>query len=101
MSILAATIDHLHGRAIAPRRARVLAGHVVRLLPAGGRTILDVGCGDGAVGRAILAERPYSVLSLVILEMTCLNLPMSASLVNFSESQLNPSKNEGCNFMSI
>lgn len=67
MSILAATIDHLHGRAIAPRRARVLAGHVVRLLPAGGRTILDVGCGDGAVGHCILAERPS--LSIIGLEV--------------------------------
>jgi ubiquinone/menaquinone biosynthesis C-methylase UbiE len=45
----------VHRRVVADRRTRVLAGHLAALLPEGA-TLLDVGCGDGAVTRA-LADR--------------------------------------------
>jgi SAM-dependent methyltransferase len=47
----------LHQRYVAPRRADILAAHLVPLLPERGR-VLDVGCGDGAVSQAILRLRP-------------------------------------------
>jgi SAM-dependent methyltransferase len=39
------------------RRVRVLAGHLVELIPRGAR-ILDVGCGDGTLDSLILQTRP-------------------------------------------
>ena len=47
----------IHDRYVAPRRASILAGIVAPLLPENGR-VLDVGCGDGVVSRAILELRP-------------------------------------------
>jgi SAM-dependent methyltransferase len=49
-------LDTLHGRLIFERRVRVLAGHLAALLPRD-VTVLDVGCGDGRVARAILERR--------------------------------------------
>ncbi|MCX8156836.1 MAG: class I SAM-dependent methyltransferase [Verrucomicrobiae bacterium] len=50
-------LDTLHGRLVFARRVRVLAGHLAALLPHGA-TVLDIGCGDGRVARAILDQRP-------------------------------------------
>ncbi|HWZ83259.1 MAG TPA: class I SAM-dependent methyltransferase [Terriglobales bacterium] len=47
----------LHDRYVAPRRVRILANLVAPLLPENAR-VLDVGCGDGAVSRAIQQLRP-------------------------------------------
>lgn len=49
--------DTLHGRLVFERRVRVLAGHLAPLLPANA-SVLDIGCGDGRVARAILDRRP-------------------------------------------
>lgn len=51
-----AAVGTLHGRAVFSRRVRVLAGRLAPLLPPG--RVLDVGCGDGNVARALLALRP-------------------------------------------
>ena len=50
-------LDRLHEGAVYPRRVRVLGERIADLLPreAG---VLDVGCGDGSVARALLARRP-------------------------------------------
>lgn len=50
-------LDTLHGRLVFARRVRVLAQHLAALLPAHA-SVLDVGCGDGRVARAILDRRP-------------------------------------------
>lgn len=50
-------LDTVHGRLVFARRVRVLARHLADLLPAGA-SVLDVGCGDGRVARAILDRRP-------------------------------------------
>jgi SAM-dependent methyltransferase len=44
-----AGIGKLHGRLVSPRRITVLAEHLGAMLPADCR-LLDVGCGDGALG---------------------------------------------------
>ena len=51
-----AAVGALHGRAVFSRRVRVLAERLAPLLPAG--RVLDVGCGDGNVAKALLALRP-------------------------------------------
>ncbi len=55
-----AAVGALHGRAVFSRRVRVLAERLATLLPAG--RVLDVGCGDGNVARALLALRPDLVI---------------------------------------
>lgn len=50
-------IRTLHGRFVRRSRAEVLAQHLTELLPQEATSILDVGCGDGLIDRAILARR--------------------------------------------
>jgi SAM-dependent methyltransferase len=50
-----AGIGKLHGRLVSPRRVAVLAERLATLLPPDCR-LLDVGCGDGALG-ALLKQR--------------------------------------------
>jgi SAM-dependent methyltransferase len=50
-------VERVHAGYVHPRRLRVLAGHVARLLPHGAR-VLDVGAGDGRLARLVMAERP-------------------------------------------
>ena len=50
-------IGALHDRWIRPRRVRVLAAAIAEWLPAG-PSVLDVGCGDGAVAKQLAALRP-------------------------------------------
>lgn len=50
-------IGGLHEQYVTGRRVRVLAAHFAGLLPAGAR-VLDVGCGDGCIARAVMDLRP-------------------------------------------
>jgi SAM-dependent methyltransferase len=50
-------IEDLHGRTVVDRRVRVLAHHLAPLLPEDAE-VLDVGCGDGLLARALMAARP-------------------------------------------
>ena len=50
-------LDHIHGQYVYSRRTRVLSDAFARLIPQGGR-VLDVGCGDGLIGKKILDRRP-------------------------------------------
>ena len=50
-------LGEIHMRWIFSRRRRVLARWVASCLPAGA-TVLDVGCGDGSIARAIMGHRP-------------------------------------------
>ena len=60
MAILINAVDAglapLHRKVVGPRRARVLTKHLLEALPPECESILDVGCGDGAIGRLMLAE---------------------------------------------
>jgi SAM-dependent methyltransferase len=49
-------IGALHGGLVFDRRVRVLAQHLAAQLPPGAR-VLDIGCGDGQIDAAILAQR--------------------------------------------
>ena len=50
-------LGRVHGELVLPRRARVLGARLATLLPIN-VTVLDVGCGDGAIGRLIGEARP-------------------------------------------
>lgn len=47
----------MHDRYVHSRRVRVLADVLLPLLPPSG-SVLDVGCGDGLLGRAVISARP-------------------------------------------
>ena len=57
MSKLRTTVGRVHSRAIMQRRVRVLAACIAHLLPRD-LDVLDVGCGDGQIGRAVMDLRP-------------------------------------------
>ena len=50
-------VGTLHGSLVFGRRVRVLAKHLADQLPPNA-AVLDVGCGDGRIDAAIMAERP-------------------------------------------
>lgn len=68
----------LHEGWVLDRRARVLAGHLAACLPAGAR-ILDVGCGDGKIGRLILSLRPdVTIEGIDVLVRPITDIPVRA-----------------------
>ncbi|MFI5242102.1 MAG: class I SAM-dependent methyltransferase [Gemmatimonadales bacterium] len=52
-----ALLNAVHHLAVHNRRVRILAHHLAEIIPEGGR-VLDVGCGDGLISRAIMDQRP-------------------------------------------
>jgi SAM-dependent methyltransferase len=50
-------IGRWHRRLVFERRARVLAGMLAERIPRGA-SVLDIGCGDGTIGRLIADARP-------------------------------------------
>jgi ubiquinone/menaquinone biosynthesis C-methylase UbiE len=51
-------IARSHRALVFGRRVRVLAGALAPLIPAGARTVLDIGCGDGTIASLIAEQRP-------------------------------------------
>ena len=56
--VLTTVTTALHSRLIFGRRVRALAENIAAMIPQGVRTVLDVGCGDGTLARAIMQIRP-------------------------------------------
>ena len=54
---MSSVVGALHANLVFGRRVRVLAGHLVSLIPENCR-ILDVGCGDGTIDSLIMQQRP-------------------------------------------
>lgn len=52
-----AVLNAVHNSAVHNRRVRVLSRHLAAIIPHGGR-VLDIGCGDGLISRALMALRP-------------------------------------------
>jgi len=50
-------LDTVHGDLVHSRRVQVLSRHLAEITPANAR-VLDVGCGDGAIGSLIMQHRP-------------------------------------------
>ena len=50
-------LNAAHGRAVFQRRIRVLSEHVGAMLGAEG-TVLDLGCGDGSLAKAVMDRKP-------------------------------------------
>ena len=57
MDIQKQILNSVHDVAVFKRRVRVLAEHLADELD-GGSSVLDVGCGDGSIARAVTAHRP-------------------------------------------
>jgi SAM-dependent methyltransferase len=55
-------VEWMHERGAKSRRARVLAAHAGRLIEGPG-TVLDVGCGDGAIAALLQRSRPDLTVS--------------------------------------
>lgn len=56
-----ALLNALHDSAVHNRRVRVLSRQLAAIIPSGGR-VLDVGCGDGLISRAVVRLRPDLVI---------------------------------------
>ena len=50
-------LNAVHARAVFNRRVRVLSQAIAATVPSGGR-VLDLGCGDGSIAAAVMAQRP-------------------------------------------
>ena len=53
---MTAAVETLHERYVAPRRVRVLSAHVDGLIPPQS-SVLDIGCGDGALAARLMQQR--------------------------------------------
>ncbi|HSD66912.1 MAG TPA: class I SAM-dependent methyltransferase [Vicinamibacteria bacterium] len=71
-------VGGLHERYVAGRRVGVLSRHLAELLPPGAR-VLDVGCGDGRVDRAVRERRPdVTVDGVDVLVRPATHIPVRA-----------------------
>jgi SAM-dependent methyltransferase len=57
VSVTERILDRVHGRYVHGRRVRVLRERLLETLPEKG-SLLDVGCGDGKLARAVIERRP-------------------------------------------
>ncbi|MCS6850283.1 MAG: methyltransferase domain-containing protein [Gemmataceae bacterium] len=70
--------EAIHERYVAGRRLRVLSRHLAELVPRGSR-VLDVGCGDGRLARALGAQRPdVEVRGVEVRVRTATAIPVAA-----------------------
>jgi SAM-dependent methyltransferase len=51
-------VGRLHSRMVFGRRVRVLAGLLTERVPAGARTLVDIGCGDGQIAHLVAQKHP-------------------------------------------
>ncbi len=71
-------LDGVHEKYVFNRRLRVLRQHLVEMIPHGA-TVLDVGCGDGALAKAITESRPdVSIEGLDVLVRPRTQIPVRA-----------------------
>ncbi len=71
-------VEHVHRHAVVDRRVRVLVEHLAPLMPEGA-SILDVGCGDGRLARALAQARPdVSVRGVDVLVRDDAAIPVEA-----------------------
>jgi SAM-dependent methyltransferase len=70
-------VTALHHRLVFSRRAEVLATHLAAVIPAACRSVIDVGCGDGAIDRLVLGRRPQlSIVGVDVLERPATQIPV-------------------------
>jgi SAM-dependent methyltransferase len=69
-------VDLVHGRWVFARRVDRLAGVLAAHLP-NGASVLDVGCGDGSIARAVLDRRPdLSITGVDVLVRLATSFPV-------------------------
>jgi SAM-dependent methyltransferase len=66
----------LHGKLVFGRRVRILAQHIAALLPPGSR-VIDIGCGDGSLGRLVAQNVPrVSITGIDVLVRPACHIPV-------------------------
>lgn len=71
-------VEILHGRVVHPRRSAALARHLSPLFSPQ-TSVLDVGCGDGAVAAAVMASRPdIQIVGIDVLPRRGTHIPVQA-----------------------
>jgi SAM-dependent methyltransferase len=70
-------VDFLHGRMVFSRRTSVLAEALAKAIPAGTKSVLDVGCGDGTISALIARARTeISISGVDVLARSSAQIPV-------------------------
>jgi 2-polyprenyl-3-methyl-5-hydroxy-6-metoxy-1,4-benzoquinol methylase len=100
MSTLAAVekriLNTLHDKAVFRRRVNILSRHLAGELDAGG-SVLDVGCGDGSIARALMNMRP----DLTIQGIDVLKRPQTLIPVTIFDGHTFPSEDRAYDWVTI
>ena len=67
-------VGKLHTKMVFGRRVRVLSEMLAERVPAGARTLVDIGCGDGQIGHLVAGKHPN-------LQITGVDVPTNKPVV--------------------
>ncbi len=94
--LLAAGLNRVHDKVVFQRRVRVLAHCLARHLDAGS-TVLDLGCGDGSIAKAVMALRP----TLSFRGLDVLLRPKTHIPVELFDGHTIPADDKSCDWVTI
>lgn len=89
-------LNTVHNKAVFRRRVRVLSGHLVHELGSSG-SVLDLGCGDGSIAKAIMDREP----GLVFRGMDVLIRPHTLIPVEHFDGSVIPAPDRSFDWVTI